>query len=59
MKDIGELLRTTMNKEQCSSLTAFLRLNEEKENGIHILQSEPTEQTGRRLCDKGNSKNYR
>lgn len=59
MKDIGELLRTTMNKEQCSSLTALLRLNEEKKDGIHILQSKSTKQISRRLRNKSDSEDYR
>ena len=56
MKDISELLINTIEKEQCTALTAFLRVREEKDNAVRILQSQPTEQASRRLCDKSNRK---
>ena len=54
MRDIGDALRITMQKQQCSSLSALLLLKEEKKDDIRILQSQPTKKTGRRLRDKSN-----
>lgn len=56
MKDISELLINTIEKEQCTALTAFLRVREEEDNVIRILQPKPTEQASRRLRNKSNSK---
>ena len=59
MKDISELLINTIEKEQCTALTAFLRVREEKNNAVCILQSKPTEQASRRLRDTSNRKTDR
>lgn len=59
MKDISELLLNTIEKEQCTALTAFLRVREEKNNAVRILQPKPTEQVSRRLCNKSNRKTDR
>lgn len=54
MKDISELLLTTIEKEQCTALDAFLRVREEEKHDVDLLQSKPTKQTRGRLCDKSN-----
>lgn len=54
MKDISELLLTKIEKEQCTALNAFLRVREEENHDMDLLQSKPTEQTRGGLCDKSN-----
>lgn len=56
MKDISELLLTTIEKEQCTALTAFLRMREEEKNDVGILQSKSAEQISRGLRNPSNCK---
>ena len=54
MQDISGLLLTTIEKEQCTALTAFMHVRKKEKNDLGILQSKPTEQVGGRLRDTGN-----
>jgi len=56
MKDISKLLTSTIEREQCTALTAFLRVKEGENNGIRILQPKSAEQARRRLRNTSDSK---
>lgn len=58
MTDISDLLKSTMQNENCSSFCAFLLVTE-GEKDVHILQPKPIEEISRRLCDKSNIKSDR
>lgn len=57
MQDIGSMLGTIMQENQCSSLCALFLLGET--DGIHLLQSKPAEQYSRRLRDTSNKQGDR
>ena len=55
MIDISDLLKSTMQNENCSSFCAFLICAErEDKDGIHPIQPEPVKEIGWGLCDKSN-----
>ena len=53
MIDIGNILKSTMDENQCSSLYAFLLLKAGEDNGIHICKSKSVTKSNGRLRDKG------
>lgn len=57
MLDISTILKTKMEEDKKSTFIVFLELlQESEESDVHLLQSKPNEETGRRLCRKGNIK---
>lgn len=56
MQDISGLLLTTIEKEQCTALTAFMHVRKKEKNELDILQPKPTKQVGGRLRDTSNRK---
>ena len=54
MTDISDLLKSTMQNENCSSFCAFLLFTERTDqDGIYPVQPKPIKEVGRRLCDTG------
>lgn len=57
MRDIGNVLNTIMQTENCSPVCALFMLTVRSDNnGIRELQSESSKKIGGRLCDTGNIK---
>lgn len=55
MQDIGIMLNSIMEKEQCTPLCALFILSEkEGDKDVRTVQPESVTKTGRRLRDKGN-----
>ena len=52
MKDITQLLFTTMNENKCNPLLAFLIIAEDGVSHVQEDKSKPNQQSSRRLCDK-------
>lgn len=52
MKDISNQLIEVMKANKCSSLLAFMMV---ENNGIYIQQSKSDEENSGRLCDKSDS----
>ena len=55
MRDIGFVLNNIMRTNNCSPVCALFMLTEkDKSSELHKLQSEPSEETSRGLCNKSN-----
>ncbi len=53
MVDISNILTTTMNKNKCSSLYAFLLIKAGEQDGIHICEPKSATKSDRGLRNKG------